>query len=234
MKTRTFLKSALGKVGISVSRIGSRKKRLLSHYGISHVLDVGANIGQFAQGLRTHVGYTGEIISFEPLSSAFELLERKARADPKWQTVNCALGDEDGPLQINISDNSVSSSFLSILPTCVAAAPDSKYVSRETVLVHTLDSVFGRYCTKSDNIYLKMDTQGFEKQVLDGGRNVLPHIDTVELELSLVPLYENQVLFSEMCEFLTQLGYSLVSIEPGFSDSRTGRLLQVDGIFHRY
>jgi len=234
MKTKTIFKNVLRKAGLDVHRIESRKNRLFCHYRISHVFDVGANTGQFGKSLRNQVGFTGQIISFEPLSTAFELLEVTAKNDPNWTAVNCALGEKEGPSEINVSENSVSSSFLPILSACESAAPSSKYVSQETVVIRTLNSEFGKYCTASDNIYLKMDTQGFEKQVLDGGAEVLPYIDTVELELSLVPLYEDQLLFLEMCEFMNQLGFNIVSIDPGFSDPNSGRMLQVDGIFHRY
>jgi FkbM family methyltransferase len=234
MHLKKYMIRAFGKAGIGVYKIDSRKRRLFSHFGISHVIDVGANVGQFAKGLRRRVRFTGEITSFEPLSSAYSELSEYAENDPCWTAVNCGLGAHDGTLDINISENSVSSSFLSMLPSCEEAAPESKYVSHESVRVTTLDAVFKQYCSNSDSIYLKMDTQGFEKQVLDGGKNVLSYIDTVELELSLEPLYAEQMLFLEMCQFMSSLGYRIVSIEPGFSDPRTGAVLQVDGIFHRY
>jgi len=79
-----------------------------------------------------------------------------------------------------------------------------------------------------------MDTQGFESKVLKGAENSLPHIDTVQMEMSLVPLYDGELLFNEMCLLMSQKDYTLVAIENGFSDSASGQLLQVDGIFHRF
>lgn len=234
MLIRNLLVRALRKAGVGVYRIGLHEHRRFRYYGISRVIDVGANAGQFGEYLRKYVGFTGEIISFEPLSSAFKLLEMTACRDAKWKALNCGLGDMNGSLKINISANSASSSFLEILPACEAAVPTSGYISYETVNVQTLDSVFWKYCKKSDNVYLKIDTQGFEKQVLDGGLSVLPHIATVELELSLIPLYQDQMLFPEMCELMSGLGYTLVSLEPEFWDPSSGKLLQVNGTFHRY
>jgi len=234
MEMKRLIINSLAKIGIGVYRLESNKKKLFRHYRVTHVLDVGANAGQFAKGLRKHVGFIGELVSFEPLSSAFELLEKAAAHDPKWKVLNCGLGDVNGSLKINISANSASSSFLPILPACEAAAPTSGYISHETVAVRTLDSIFLEYCNRSDCVYLKIDTQGFEKQVLDGARSVLPHIATVELELSLVPLYQNQLVFPDMYELMTRLGYSLVSLEPEFSDPSSGKLLQVNGTFHRH
>ena len=230
---RKILTKLLAKAGYGVYRINQRQANLYSHYDVSHVLDVGANTGQFGIWLRNHVGYAGEIISFEPLHSAFQLLEAATKKDPHWQAVNCGLGDKKGTLDINISDNSVSSSFLPMAQACESAAPDSRYVSQQAARVEILDDIFHTYCIGPKSVYLKIDAQGFEKQVLDGAKNVLPHIDTVELELSLTTLYEGQVLFREMYEFMCDHGYELVAIEPEFWDPSTGVLLQVNAVFHR-
>jgi hypothetical protein len=135
---------------------------------------------------------------------------------------------------INIAGNSYSSSLLEILPSHVKSAPESVYVGHEEIKVRTLDDVYPNIANESDKVYLKIDTQGFEKQVLDGGLGVLPHIATVELELSLVPLYQDQLLFPAMCELMSGFGYVLVSLEPEFWDPSSGELLQVNGTFHRH
>lgn len=230
---KKILTKLLAKAGFGIYRINERQANLYSHYDVSHVLDVGANTGQFGRWLRNHVGYTGKIISFEPLHSAFRLLEKAASKDPKWQAVNSGLGDKQGTLDINISDNSVSSSFLPMLEACESAAPDSRYVAHQLATVEILDDVFRMYCANPRSVYLKIDTQGFEKQVLDGAKTVLRHIDTVELELSLATLYEGQLLFREMHEFMCDHSYELVALEPEFWDPKTGVLLQVNAVFHR-
>ena len=79
-----------------------------------------------------------------------------------------------------------------------------------------------------------MDTQGFEKNVLLGAKESLARIDTVQMELSLVPLYSHQMLFNEMHGLMIELGYTLIAIEDGFSDPSSGQVLQADGIFHRF
>ena len=80
---------------------------------------------------------------------------------------------------------------------------------------------------------MKIDTQGYESKVLKGAENSLPRISTVQMEMSLVPLYDGERLFHEMCALMSDKGYTLVAIENGFSDPASGQLLQVDGIFHR-
>lgn len=82
-------------------------------------------------------------------------------------------------------------------------------------------------------ILLKIDTQGYEEQVLKGANEIISKIKGIHLELSIVPLYEGQMLFEEMLNKLKEMGFALYHLSPGFQDSRTGRLLQVNGTFFR-
>lgn len=207
------------------------RKRILEP--VDTVLDIGANSGQFGQLLRTDLAYRGRILSFEPLTSAFELLKAKAKDNPGWEVFNFALGEASEKLEINIAGNSWSSSFRDMLPAHVKAAPGSKFVGKEIVEVRTLDSLFDKVCKRHTNIYMKVDTQGCESSVVKGSEKSLPRIDTIEMEMSLVPLYEGELLFHEVCALMTRKGYNLVLIEPEFSDPESGQILQVNGIFRR-
>jgi FkbM family methyltransferase len=203
-------------------------------FGIDIILDVGASTGHFGRRMRRDLGYKGRIISFEPLSAAFRSLAEKAKDDPKWEVWHCGLGDSESRMEINVAGNSDSSSFLEMLPAHLRSAPGSRYIGSETIEVKALDSLLPSLCPAGSNIYLKIDTQGFEDKVLRGAEQSLHRIDTIQVEMSLVPLYEGQWLFDAMHAFLVSKGYSLVSIEPGFADQSTGRLLQFDGIYHRF
>lgn len=239
MTVKHELRRLLWKVGYDVGRFTpashpiARRKRLLATYGIDTVLDVGANAGQFATELRKDMGYGGRILSFEPLGAAFESLRTAAADDPLWEVFNFGLGDTDEKREINVSDNSYSSSLLEMLPSHLAAAPNSRYIGKESVVLKRLDSMFTSLCGDSGHLYLKIDTQGFEDRVLQGAETSLAQIHTVQMELSLVPLYEGQALFTDLCVLMRDKGYSLVALENGFSDGATGELLQADGIFHR-
>ena len=210
----------------------ARRTKLLASLGVDLVLDVGANAGQFASGLRA-LGYRGRLVSFEPLSAAHAALERAAHGDAAWETHRLALGDRAGSAQIHVASNSYSSSLLEMLPRHLAAAPGSRFVADETVQTETLDALFPGLRRDAARCYLKIDTQGFEKRVLDGAQQALAQIDTVQLEMSLVPLYQGEPLFEELHRYLGARGYQMVGLEPGFTDPATGRLLQADGVFHR-
>lgn len=209
-----------------------RRRRLIEHHGIDAVLDIGANAGQFGRELRD-TGYRGRIVSFEPLTEAFKRLQAAARGDEGWRVLNLALGDAPGTQKIHLAANSESSSLLEMLPLHLDAAPYSRYTGEETIRVETLDAMFDDVCKGAQNIFLKIDTQGYEAQVLRGATRSLERIDTIQLEMSLAPLYAGQALFGDLYANLTGRGYVLVGVENNFGNDRTGHLLQVDGIFHR-
>lgn len=229
---KALARNLLARVGFRKRRKPDRKALLLTTHGIDVVLDVGANIGQYARSLL-RMGYRGRIVSFEPLTSARYMLSANARGVPGWQIVPFALGDFDGHSPIHVAGNSQSSSLLNMLPRHVAAAPDSAYVSSELIEVRRLDSVFSQYCAAKERCFLKLDVQGFEQAVIRGARESLERCIGVQLEMSLLPLYEGEASFAEMLDLMADHGYHLMSLENGFADPVAGRLLQVDGVFYR-
>ena len=208
------------------------KKSLFETLGINVVLDVGANAGQYAQGLR-RAGYQEKIVSFEPLSSAYMVMEKAAALDSKWTACHYALGETNGTSEIFISSNSWSSSLLDILPEHTNAAPESQYVAKEAITIKTLDSIFDEHVSASDRVFLKIDTQGYTKPVLSGASNSIDKISGVFVEMSLVPLYAGEALIGEVINMLYENGLVLLAIEPEFIDKKSGRLLQVNGLFSR-
>lgn len=239
MTLKQKLRKLLRKIGYDIYRYNAishpvaRMQKLLNSYNIDTVLDIGANTGQFAEFLRNELEYTNKIISFEPLETAFKLLQSKAESDQLWDTFNIALGDVEKRDEINVSGNSYSSSMLDMLPSHSRENPDSEYLGTEEIKIRRLDSIFTDLCIREDNIYMKIDTQGFEDRVLRGAESVLHEISTIQMEMSLVPLYEGQVLFDELYGYMTNKGYKMVAILPGFSRQSSGQMLQVDGIFHQ-
>jgi FkbM family methyltransferase len=196
------------------------------------ILDIGANTGQFAQCLRAG-GYHGHIISFEPLSDAHATLVAAAAADPLWDVAErCAVGASDGWAEINIASNSYSSSLLPMLDLHREAAPQSVYRGTEPCRVVALDTYIERtFSDPTTLIGLKIDTQGFEAQVLEGLRRHQDRVKVVVCEMSLAPLYANSPNMSELCRLLAEIGYRCVALGPEFDDPRTGELLQANGVF---
>lgn len=208
----------------------SRRINLFNYLKINVLLDVGANVGNYSLEMIA-IGYQGRIVSFEPLRNAFLKLEHNSNSNENWKVYNIALGDFDGYSTINISKNSDSSSMLAMLPKHLETAPQSEYISKEGIEVKRLDTIYNEICSKGDNVFLKIDTQGFEKKVLDGAMNSLKLIKAVQIEMSIIPLYEGSLIYKDIIALLESFDFRLVSIENGFFNSKTGELLQFDGIF---
>jgi FkbM family methyltransferase len=233
---KNLLQLLLKSIGLQLKRYPApepemdRRQKIVQGFNISVLLDVGANVGQYASQMRMF-GYKNKIISFEPLKEAFEKLKIAAAKDQNWRVENYGLGAVNSRSLINVSRNSFSSSVLNMLPKHLSVAPESEYVAREEIEIKRLDSIASAFFVPREKIMLKIDTQGFEKQVLEGAGNLLGSICLLQVEMSLVPLYEGEHTLVEMINYLKEKGFQLYSIENGFSDNKTGQLLQVDGVF---
>ena len=203
--------------------------RLLAHHGIDLVLDGGANIGQYASELRRQ-GYQGRIVSFEPQPPVFQDLQKAARADGNWTARNIGLGDVEGELAMNIC---ASSDCGSLLKPVAGLTPGSEVVRQQMVPVRRLDLLWNEICRPGEKVFLKLDVQGYEKKILAGAGACLDQVVGVQLEMSLVPLYEAQPNWEEMLQLMRQKGFALWKIETGSRDPVTGRESELDGIFFR-
>jgi FkbM family methyltransferase len=209
-------------------------KAMLASHAVNLVFDVGANVGQFGRELRWHVGYRGRIVSFEPMHAAHAGLTKAAARDPLWEVAaRAAVGSNPGIITINVAQNSVSSSVLPMLESHVSAHPPSRYGGTETAPVVRLDELAPQYLRPDSVAFLKIDTQGYESEVLRGATDTLERVVGVQLELSLVPLYAGQQLMPELIEFMQRAGFELWAIAPAFADPQSGRMLQVDATFFR-
>jgi FkbM family methyltransferase len=209
-----------------------RRARLLSWQRIDTVIDVGANAGQYARALRA-AGYAGRIVSVEPLTQAFAELARAATDDPLWEVHRVALGVRSGRAELNVSSDLEASSLLPMEERHVRHCPASAYVGTETVEVDRLDSLASGVLTERERVYLKLDVQGYELEVLRGGEGTLVQVAGVAAELSLVPLYGHGPLYREVIDHLDRRGFGLISLEGITEEPETGHMLQLDGVFVR-
>lgn len=235
MNLKQTAKKIFQKAGLTITRYPThdQKRRILAYdnFKIDTLLDVGANSGQYA-GLIRELGFVGTIHSFEPTTSAFNILNKKSKSDKNWNVHKLAIGTNTGEVEINISENSFSSSILDIETLHVDSAPASRYISKEKVKIDTIDNLFPELTKNSNSVYLKIDTQGYESEVLKGADKSLRSIKCIQLEMSMVPLYKNEWLFDDMMDYLKKKNFGLYTIEPEFYNPSTGQLLQADAIFY--
>ena len=218
-RIQTFSQKALLKLGYHVTlaknTLEYQRAEILTSLGISVVLDVGANLGQYARKIRTN-GYSGKIISFEPMAAIYQKLLEVTKDDLNHICKQIALGDCEQTVFMNVLQQHASSSMLELNPSIITQAELLNPVAREKVLVTKLDSVISEIAHPTDKIYLKIDTQGYEDRVIDGAINSFEQINAIELELSLVELYKGQSTLPQIWMTLERLGYYPAWIERGY------------------
>lgn len=234
-RLKSSLKRTLARLDVHAARhrntLAGTREAILRSGEIDLVIDVGAHAGEYGKSLRAG-GYSGRIASFEPVGRQFERLLAVAGGDPGWECRNRAAGARAGSATINVSGNDgFSSSLLAMGEAHQRAVGDSGYERVETIEIATLDAELADLPAARRHAYLKVDTQGFEHEVLAGAGRVLQACRAVELELSLTTLYEGQLLIGEMIELMRGLGFRPTHLEPEFVDPHSGELLQVNGLF---
>lgn len=235
--TFLLIKSLFRKFGVDIRNAKHTEegilKAVLATTRPVAILDVGANTGQYAMMLRG-LGYDGTIISFEALKTAHLQLSKHAAQDANWIVApRVALGSGATITEINVSANSVSSSLLPLTCSLTEAAPEARYLEKQEVQVERLDALLPKLFAASGDLFLKVDTQGYERHVLNGASATMTRVTAVQLEISLIQLYDGAPTLIQILELMQELGYELFQLIPGFRTSTTGRLLQVDGIFVR-
>jgi FkbM family methyltransferase len=204
---------------------------LFGTLAIRCVLDVGANRGQYRQFLRDRVGYDGLIISFEPVAANAAGLRAAAAGDAGWIIRDHALGAEEGEAEINVMTADSLSSFRSPAPEMPPMFRAVNVVERrERVAIRRLDAVIDeveRGGGALGNIYLKLDTQGFDLEVVGGAAATLGRVCALQTELSMRPLYRDAPTYRETLDALTARGFSVTAICPVSRDERM-RVVELD------
>ena len=236
---KSFFKQLLRKFDLEFRNFSVEKSEsarfltMLSYHKVNTIFDIGANEGQFGVNLRDF-GYKGKIVSFEPLTEAREKLLKTSKNDIHWEVApQAAIGEGNGEIEIHIAGNSESSSLLEMLETHISAAPNSKYIGNEIVPLRKLDTLAPDFLDKDSVVFLKIDTQGYEEQVMNGAHELMKNIVGLQLEISLVPLYEGHGLLDEMMQNLKEKGFELWGVSSVFSNPDTAQLLQIDATFFR-
>ncbi|MFZ5779761.1 MAG: FkbM family methyltransferase [Pseudomonadota bacterium] len=205
-------------------------RELLARLDIDCVLDVGANVGQYRDFLRDRVQYEGRIISFEPVSSHLAVLRDRVGEDGLWHVEGCALGADDREMTINVMVSNQFSSFLE---------PDNDRVhdyadlnvpcGQEAVAVRRLDDVLPRLQARFgfSRTYLKLDTQGFDLEVLRGARASLSKVCALQTEASIRGIYKGMPGYMETLRALDGLGFDITGMYTVSRDTAL-RLVEFD------
>ena len=226
-----------GKRRGKLSRVDGDDERIVQLIGLHSadaVIDVGANVGQFAQRLRSaDLGLP--ILSIEPGAMAHAVLAKASASDPNWRVAPpMALGDASGSAQLQVNIRSDMSSLKTIAEATIAAFPKAKPVGIEEVRLERLDGILAELADPHwKSLFLKIDSQGSEAEILRGAHGILDRVVGVQMEMSLLPLYHGEPIYLAHVNELDRLGYDLQMVIPGFFSRSLGRQLQFDGLFFR-
>jgi FkbM family methyltransferase len=195
------------------------------------VLDAGANKGQFTIAARNLLK-PERIHAFEPLPEVGQELARHCARYPEILVHRMALGAADGKAVLHVNAHSQSSSLLALQARHLAVFPDAREQSDVVVKVGRLDeSLAGEPLAAP--VLLKVDTQGYEADVLAGATGVLDRLDYVVLETSFTPLYEGERIFREILSLMESLSFVFTRPVGSLRDPHTGEYLQMDALFSR-
>jgi FkbM family methyltransferase len=191
--------------------------RLFSYLNTDCVFDVGANTGQYRDFLRNQVGYRGWIVSFEPIPDHISTLQKSAKSDEKWIIEGYALGSECQVKNFNIMASTQFSSFLSPNHSDTELFLTSNKVTEEIAVdIKTLDEATPRIQStlSCESLFLKLDTQGYDLEVLRGGENCIGCFAAASTEASVKPIYDNSPTYSDTINHFEHLGFELSGIFP--------------------
>lgn len=210
------------------TNVDGRISLIMESNNIDLVLDIGANFGQTAEKLRKMV-YTGKIISFEPVRQCYDVLIKKSETDKNWEIYDMvAVSDKIGKTEINVMENTDMSSLLKPSKLMEKAIPNSGKSNKQTISTTTLDYVVSKYSKKYKNIYVKIDTQGFEYNILKASKTALKKIKGLQLEMSLFPNYDGEKTFEHIIPILQKNGFEAYLIESMTFTRKLNRQMQIE------
>jgi FkbM family methyltransferase len=179
------------------------------------VFDIGANEGQTTLSFL-YAFPRARIYSFEPSPQSYPALAALAKARPRVHAVQAAVGSQSGKLPFHCNEFHQTDSLLA-----KATGAEDYLVSRTLIDTHSTVPVsvltLDEFCREYDIGYidlLKIDTQGYEIEVLKGAREMLDRqaIPLIYLEVCFAPVYQGQSLFPDVYQYLYDRDYRLVHL----------------------
>lgn len=237
------MKKAVGhllkKFNLQVSRINKENPAFVAQQRIKGqasspltIFDVGAYHGLIAQEYN-RLFPRADIYCFEPFPASFDVLTANTASLPSVRRLPYGLGSTTGQQTIHANAFPATNSLLNTDAEGAAHWGEGLLETKASVLVEikTLDDAVNELSVDHIDI-LKLDVQGAEHLVLDGGKKTLSagYVDLIYTEIILLPTYEGQLYFDEILLRFRQLGYRLYDVyNPSYNQWK--QLRQVDAIF---
>ena len=220
-----YLRSLLLGVAASIEH-----KQQLVQNRFNTLIDIGANKGQFALIAR-YYNPKAKIYSFEPLEKPTKLFNKIFKSDQNIILHNAAVGPVKKKIKMHVSKRIDSSSLLPIGENQSFLFPGTEESHKEGIYVAPLDHFINNEDLKSP-IFVKIDVQGYELEVLKGSKSLIDEFDYIYVECSFVELYEGQALADEVIHYLQNYSFRLKGIYNIYYDKK-GVAVQGDFLFSK-
>ena len=225
------IRKLIQKFGLDLHRYRPVPNRLsyLKTFNPETILDIGANVGQFAKEIR-QILPEAKIYSFEPIKECFDKLNENMSGDKNFKSFNFALGDKNENSEMHRSVYTPSSSILEMAEAHKTLFPHTIQSRPEQIEIKRLDDVANNLKLK-EQILIKIDVQGFEDKVIEGGKETFKKARVVLIENSFVELYEDQPLFDNIYSKLKSLGFIYKGSLQEKIDRNSGQVISEDSLF---
>ncbi len=225
------IRKTIQKTGFDLHRYRPQIDKLsyLQTFDLQTILDIGANVGQFALEIRQTLP-EAQIYSFEPIKECFKKLEEIIESDKNFKAFNFALGDKNENLKMNKSSYTPSSSILEMAESHKTFFPHTKENKPEKIEIKRLDDI-AHSLSLSKELLIKVDVQGFEDKVIAGGIKTFKKAKVVLIENSFVELYKGQPLFDDIYQKLKFLGFVYKGSLQEKLSKKTGQIISEDSLF---
>ena len=226
-----YFRRFIQKFGLDIHKYSPRPDKFyyLQTFGIKTVLDIGANVGQFAKEIR-QVLPEAKIYSFEPIKECFEQLNENMKTDKNFEAFNFALGDKNETIKMNRSSYTPSSSILEMADAHKKLFPHTKESKPEQIEIRKLDDIINSISLEKETL-IKVDVQGFEDKVIAGGIETFKKAKIVLIENSFIELYEGQPFFDDIYEKIKSLGFVYKGNLQEKLNKKTGQVISEDSLF---
>lgn len=198
---------------------------------VNTIIDIGANKGQFTLAARS-VYPEGNIISFEPLSGPAEIFNKVFTKDQNIVLHQSAIGPQKDTVEMHVSNREDSSSLLPIGNNQLSMFPGTEESHIEEIKVAPLHKFLSKEDLLNKRVFVKIDVQGYELEVLRGSKNLIDEFDYIYVECSFVELYEGQVLADDVIEYLSNYSFKLEGVYNMYYDKK-GIAIQADFLFSK-
>ncbi|MEO0462640.1 MAG: FkbM family methyltransferase [Pseudomonadota bacterium] len=189
-------------------------------HGIASILDLGAAQGNWSR-MALDLFPKARVLGVDPLEERVPFLEKLKAENERFDFVSAvAGGDDGGTVDLAVTDDLDGSS--------VHGAEGQM----RSVSVQSVDGIAQRAGLRGP-YFLKFDTHGFEKPILESAPKVLEQTRFIVMEAYNFRHTPETLLFHEMIAYLGERGFRVSHLVDVLNRPRDGTLWQVDLMFAR-